>query len=470
MGGFGITGGRDRGRVILRWAFMAVLFLTFCAGRCSSEPKGTEKTATSFVAGKKAAPAVKPEEGKPDAGAEKEKPVEESAAGSGEEEGKEPGPPSDAMVIAGAGDIILHGRVKSTADNQASDPSEEGDDGHAGWWHLFRHLVPVLEKAHVSAANLETPIATERKKASGRPPVLNGPPEALGAMMEAGFDIMSAANNHAFDQMREGVGETVDAIGDAGMDPIGAGHSRDEAETAVVKEAGGIKAAFLAWTVTLNKNFNDVKTKHKPWVNVYKEEVAVEMIKKAREEADLVVVNVHWGGEFDLKAGSKQKSMAKKMCKEGADIIFGHGPHVLHAVDVLEPDGEGGRKCVVAYSLGNLLSNQGLKYRYGWNPPNLVEAKNIPYTRDGIILRITVRKSEGGVVIDAIEAVPLWNQNNWIERYVQKTVPPDDITIIPIVPAMEAIVDEESKDKLLLKERLGAIKEMVGDKVTYVDL
>jgi hypothetical protein len=464
MVGFRVRGGR-----VLMGALMAVVFVTFCAGRCSSEQRSADETATSFVAGKKAGPGEKKQEGKPAKAAQGE--PGEKEAGPGQEAAAEPaGPPPDAMVIAGAGDIILHGRVKGTADHQAASPSEEGDDNHAGWWHLFKHLVPVLAKAHVSLANLETPIATERKKASGRPPVLNGPAESLGAMKEAGFSMMSAANNHAFDQMREGVGETVDAIGAAGMDPIGAGHSRDEAETPVFKEAGGIRAAFLSWTVTPNKNFNDVKTKHKPWVNVYKEEVAVEIVKKAREEADLVVVSMHWGGEFDLKAGSKQKSIAKKLCKEGADIIFGHGPHVLHDVDILEPDGEGGRKCVVAYSLGNLLSNQGLKYRYGWNPPNLVEAKNIPYTRDGIILRVTVRKGEGGVVVDRIEAVPLWNQNNWIERYVQKTVPPDDITIIPIMPAIEAIAEEDSKDKLLLKERLGAIKEMVGDKVTYVDL
>jgi hypothetical protein len=326
----------------------------------------------------------------------------------------------------------------------------------------------VLEKADIAVANLETPIAKERKKPSGRPPVLNGPKACLAAMKEAGFTIMNIANNHAFDQMREGVGETLDAVEHAGMDFTGAGHSRQEAETPLVREAGGVKAAFLGWTVTLNKNFNDVKTKHKPWVNVYKEGIATDIIKAVRPGVDLVVVNMHWGGEFDLKTGAKQKSISKALCGAGADIIIGHGPHILHEVSVLEPAGEEARKCIVAYSLGNLLSNQGLKYRYGWKPPNLEEAKNIPYTRDGIILRIAALKKNGKISFDRIEAVPVWTENNWIDRYVCKTVPPDDIYIVPIIPLLKSIL-EKNKKKLLLQERLAAIKEMVGNAVQYVE-
>ena len=287
-------------------------------------------------------------------------------------------------------------------------------------------------------------------------------------MKEAGFNILGMANNHAFDQMREGVQETYEAVTEAGAEVIGGGPDRDTAEKALVKEINGVRTAFFGWTVSLNKNFNDVKTDHKPWVAVYTEESAKEKIAAVRPGVDLVVVSIHWGGEFEMKAGSKQKTVARKLCSDGADIIIGHGPHILHSVDLIDAEGEEGRKCLVAYSLGNLLSNQGLKYRYGWTPPNLLEAKNIPYTRDGIILRVTVSKKDKGIVFDAIEAVPIWTENNWLERYSKKEIPPDDIFITAIGLYLESVQDNE-KLRLLLEERLAAIKEMVGSTVTYVD-
>jgi hypothetical protein len=457
-----MTGLRRQAKV-LRWVLLAAVFLTFSAERCSSKQKAPEAT-TSFVAGGEDA---KTPEAKDKVGMEEE----EEAPGEPVEaaEAAPAGPPEDAFVLAGGGDIILHGRVKGSADAKAADPGA-GDDGkHAGWWYVFKNLEPVLDKASVTLANLETPIAKERKKPTGTPPVLNGPAEALGAMKEAGFGVLNLANNHAYDQKREGAGETVSAVLEAGMSPVGAGRSKAEADAPVYREAGGIKAAFLAWTVTLNNNFNELATKNKPWVNVYGEEAAADAVAAVRPSVDLVVASLHWGGEFDMKAGAKQKAIAGKLCGGGVDVILGHGPHILHEVELLDgPRGKG--TCLVAYSLGNLLSNQGLKYRYGWNPPNLLEAKNIPYTRDGIILRVTVKKTGAGIRFDAIEAVPIWTKNNWIDRYTQKTVPPDDITIIPVIPAIHAIVENASKEKLLLEERLEAIKTMVGDAVTYVEL
>ena len=459
---------------------MVIVFLTFCSGRCSSK-QAVEERVTSYVAVQEDAEAG---DAAREAEASKEKDGKEGAAGMTAEE-EATAPQKKSLVLAAAGDIIMHGRVKGTALAQAAEPTEEGDDGHEGWWRIFKKLAPVLEKADMAVVNLETPIATERKKSSGRPPVLNGPAASLGAMKKAGFTILNVANNHAYDQLRDGVSETVQAIRDAGMDSVGAGESRKVSETPVIKEANGIKVAFLGWTVVLNKNFNDVKTKHKPWVNVYKEGLALEALKTVRPEVDLIVVSMHWGGEFDMKEGAKQKNITRKLCAGGADVIIGHGPHILHKVTTItaggEDDGEDDkegkesaageeiRTCLVAYSLGNILSNQGLKYRYGWKPPNLIEAKNIPYTRDGIVLRVTVTKDAEGISFDAVEAVPVWTENNWLDRYITGKVPPDDVYITPLMPVLEAL-PEKDKKRLLLEERLSIIKKMVADGVTYVEI
>jgi len=379
--------------------------------------------------------------------------------------------PEGIVVIGGAGDVIFHGRVKSTADYQMTSPSAPEDSRYEGWWHIFKQLEPVVKKTDIALVNLESPIARERKKATGRPPVLNGPASAVKAMREAGFSIFNIANNHAFDQMREGVQETCEAVKEAKGDYIGGGPDRATAESPVVKEINGLKIAFLGWTLTLNKNFNEVKTDNKPWIAVYTPDGSISKIKGIRSSVDVVVVSMHWGAEFSLQAGSREKEIAKKLCSAGADIILGHGPHILHPVEIMDDPSGNGRKCVVAYSLGNLLSNQGLKYRYGWNPPNLIEAKNIPYTRDGIILRVHVSKKEGKVVFNKVEATAIWTENNWLERYAKGVIPPDDIFIVPIVPYFDSErVKNDEKLKLLLMERLSVIKKMVGSTVTWSDL
>jgi poly-gamma-glutamate synthesis protein (capsule biosynthesis protein) len=370
------------------------------------------------------------------------------------------------VTIGATGDAMPHGRVKATALNQAQNPDEEGDDQYEGWWFIVKRLAPALKPTDVAVFNLESPIATERHEAKTAPPVQNGPPAMAEAFHAAGFDVVNLANNHMFDQMREGVVETVDAVEAAGLQPFGAGESQDAAKKALLVEAGGAKIAFLGWTFALNRNLLD-KKKDKPWVMKWSAEWAKKAVAAAREEADLVVVSMHWGGEFGLGILQHQKKAARLLCGAGADLVVGSGPHVLQPVkEVKDPDT--GRTCIVAYSLGNVVSNQGLKYRYGWKPPDLVQAKNVPYTRDSLLLRVTFAQAEGQAEVEAIEGVPLWTENNWILRYQLKEIPPDRIWIQPILPLLKGL--EEGKHRKLLEQRLPIIKEFVGDLVDYVEI
>ena len=317
--------------------------------------------------------------------------------------------------------------------------------------------------------NLESPLATERFEAKTQPPIQNGPPMLAEAFRAAGFDVVSLANNHMFDQMREGVTETVDAVTAAGLMPVGAGSSQDEAKKPLVVERGGARIAFLAWTMALNRNLLD-DDKDEPWVMKWSEDWARKAVSSAREDADLVVVAMHWGSEFGLPVAVHEKDAARALCAAGADLIIGSGPHVLQPVSWVK-DAASGRKCLVAYSLGNVLSNQGLKYRFGWKPPDLVQAKNVPYTRDGLFLRVTMQgKEDGTVEVAGVEGVPLWTENNWVLRYEEKPPPPDRIWIQPILPLLETLADPKDLHRKLLEERLAIIEEMVGDVVSYVGI
>ena len=370
------------------------------------------------------------------------------------------------VTIGATGDAMPHGRVKATALNQAQNPDEEGDEKHEGWWFIVKRLAPALKPTDVAVFNLESPIATERHEAKTAPPVQNGPPAMAEAFHAAGFDVVNLANNHMFDQMREGVVETVDAVEAAGLKPFGAGESQDVAKKPLMVEAGGARIAFLGWTFALNRNLLD-KKKDQPWVMKWSAEWAKKAVAAAREEADLVVVSMHWGSEFGLSVLEHQKKAARLLCGAGADLVVGSGPHVLQPVKKVK-DPASGRSCLVAYSLGNVVSNQGLKYRYGWKPPDLVQAKNVPYTRDSLLLRVTFAQAEGQAEVEAIEGVPLWTENNWILRYQLKEIPPDRIWIQPILPLLKGL--EEGKHRKLLEQRLPIIKEFVGDLVDYVEI
>lgn len=458
------------------WAPLVMVALVVVAGLAAPGCPGREskpvQKVTSFEAGQKVDDDEKPPSGQQQAGeepstAQGETPAQASADPPPADEDE---PPADGakwrVTIGGVGDAMAHGRVKNTALHQAQNPDEEGDDRYEGWWFIVKHLAPALQHTDIALFNLETPIATQRHEPLTAPPIQNGPPAMVQAFHAAGFDVVNLANNHMFDQMREGVVETVDACQDAGLQPFGAGASQDEAARPMFVEAGGARVAFLGWTFSLNRNLLD-KNKDQPWVMKWSESWAKKSVAAARQEADLVVVAMHWGGEFQFNVAKHQRDAAKTLCGAGADLVLGSGPHVLQPVKwVTDPATK--KKCLVAYSLGNIVSNQGLKYRYGWKPPDLVQAKNIPYTRDNLVLRVTFADTGDGPQVEAIEGVPTWTENNWILRYVLKEVPPDRIWIQPILPLLKSL--PEDKHRKLLEQRLPVIEKFVGDLVTYVEI
>ncbi|MEQ1666048.1 MAG: CapA family protein, partial [Bdellovibrionales bacterium] len=75
------------------------------------------------------------------------------------------------------------------------------------------------------------------------------------------------------------------------------------------------------------------------------------LVKKLKAENDLVVVNIHWGTEYLLTANANQKLIAHKLIDSGADVIFGHHPHVVEPVEIYKGK-------AIFYSLGNFVFDQ----------------------------------------------------------------------------------------------------------------
>ncbi|HEY6100186.1 MAG TPA: CapA family protein, partial [Anaeromyxobacter sp.] len=166
-----------------------------------------------------------------------------------------PAPPPEAPIrttaratIAAVGDVLMHEAVKRSAEAHRKD----APDGGYAW--LYAPVADLMSQPDLTFANLETPVAPDA--ASGtREYVFNAPPEAVAALRGAGVDLVSVANNHAFDQGRPGFEETLRRVEAAGVRTVGAGPP-DRPAGPVRVEAGGLTLAFLGWAHFFNQEGN----------------------------------------------------------------------------------------------------------------------------------------------------------------------------------------------------------------------
>jgi len=188
---------------------------------------------------------------------------------------------------------------------------------------------------------------------------------------------------------------------------IGSGEDQAQAETLQIVERQGLRVAFLGFTDLFNIDLNRRATE--PWVRPLDLEPALHAVREARRQADLVILSIHWGNEYQHLPTKRQRDLAKALIAAGCDVILGHHPHVLQPAELLEVEG---RRGLVAYSLGNFISNQDRMYRADLFP--VAGGDN----RDGAALKLRFerrRESDGldHTVLAEVAVEPLWTENNW---------------------------------------------------------
>ena len=338
--------------------------------------------------------------------------------------------------IGASGDILFHTRVLDAAEAHGMD-------------RVFEGLRAVIEPDEIAFANLETPLSMEREPMRGNPPRLGAPPSAAAVLARAGLDVLSVANNHVWDQSHLGLADTLDAVRDAGIVAVGAAETEALAPGPVVVERDGVRVAFVAWTDHIQGYAGTRRPAAR--VAMYEQRAVRRALEAARAQADVVVASMHWGLAYRNESRSEQRSAAEYLIRHGADVVLGHGPHVLQPVErVSSPRGE----ALVAYSLGNLVSNQGYLYRRGRRERGVELPLREPATRDGVWLRVAVDVvAPGQVRIGGVEGVPLWTHNNhWDVERRRGELP--DVRVIPL----DAVEDAALRD-----ERLRAITSVLGD-------
>jgi poly-gamma-glutamate synthesis protein (capsule biosynthesis protein) len=292
-------------------------------------------------------------------------PSTESSAGPGADTtpGVEPTvtPAADATVtLVAVGDLMVSraqlasGRVHGVYDFAAS----------------FARVASTISAADVAVGNLET---TLRPSAFTGYPCFRSPTSYVRALKDAGFDVLTTANNHTLDGGAYGVRYTADYL-----DKLGIAHTgSDNAGTAIV-EHDGVRIAFIAYTYATNGI-------HSPFAGAV-DRLDVPAIKRAikaaRAKADLVVVCMHWGSEYSRTPEKLTRTRARGLIDAGADLILGSHPHMVRPVEKYK-----GR--YIVYSMGNFLAGM-----------------TRTYTDLGMIASLTIRRAGGVTKVTRLKVLP----------------------------------------------------------------
>ncbi|MBA3582813.1 MAG: CapA family protein [Gammaproteobacteria bacterium] len=236
------------------------------------------------------------------------------------------------ITLAAVGDIMLGGSAEPYL-------KERGYD-----W-AFDKTRDILQQADIAIGNLETPLTN--KDIEYVPKTFrfkNAPDKTASALKNAGFDLVTLANNHSLDQGVEGLRDTFDVLQKYGIAYHGAGLNLDAARQPVIVERNNIKIGFLAYSNTHPEEY--WATARRGGTAFGAEQYIREDVSTLAQRVDVVVVSFHWGQEKSLVLRDYQKELAHAAVDAGAKIILGHHPHVLQGVECY-------KNAIVFYSLGN---------------------------------------------------------------------------------------------------------------------
>ncbi|SDH44003.1 CapA family protein [Alteribacillus bidgolensis] len=222
-----------------------------------------------------------------------------------------------------------------------------------GYASLFAYAENILSSSDYTTGNFEHPIIDnedEFEKAD-KTIHLSSKQRSLGAFEQLNFSTVNLANNHMMDYKSEGFSATLDAFRQTSIDPAGVVENGNASESYTVNQYEGLDVATLGINDIV---YSDMESTSPTTSGILTSDPDdfIPAIKKAKENADLVMVHLHSGQEYDSSPTTRQKELAHAIADAGADIIIGHHPHVLQSIDVYNDT-------LIMYSLGNFIFDQG---------------------------------------------------------------------------------------------------------------
>ncbi|MBQ2842536.1 MAG: CapA family protein [Clostridia bacterium] len=249
------------------------------------------------------------------------------------------------ISFVAVGDNLIH----DTVYEQAKARSSTGYD----FTDAYERIAHLIEEPDIAILNQETIISTEHNVSSY--PMFNSPVEVGEEMLEIGFDVFNIATNHSIDCGEKGLISAINFWKEKDAITTGAYLNGEDFAEIPMHEVNGVKVAYLG--LTESTNGLSLPDDSEVILVLASEETRIQQkIMQAKQKADVVIVNAHWGNEYTHEPTENQRQLAEKMASWGADVIIGHHPHVIQPVEYIE--NADGRKTLVAYSLGNFISAQ----------------------------------------------------------------------------------------------------------------
>ena len=277
-----------------------------------------------------------------------------------------------SMIMVG--DCLIHSSVYYDA---------RTSNGGYDFKKMLENVKPLIKQYDLAYYNQET-ILGGKELGLSTYPQFNSPYEVGDAFLDAGFNMVSLANNHSMDRGTQALDNSIQ-YWKKQKDVYWAGtySSFEERDTAKIGEKNGIKYAMLSYT-TVDNGLPAPKGQEY-YVNAYSDELAKADIERVRDKVDVVMVAMHWGTEYNEGGiDEEQTRIAKYLSDLGVDIIIGAHPHVIEPIEYVG-------KTLVIYSLGNFLSGQ-------------INVENITGLMVGLNINKTVKDGKTTIDISDITA------------------------------------------------------------------
>jgi poly-gamma-glutamate synthesis protein (capsule biosynthesis protein) len=296
------------------------------------------------------------------------------------------GGPRTATVL-GSGDVLIHPPLWEQAH---ADARAEGRSGY-DFGPMYAGIAPDVRAADLATCEMETPLAPPEGPFAGWPD-FSAPPQVLTALKAVGYDSCTTASNHTLDQGYPGLKRTLDELDAAGLKHTGSARTADEAATPLlVRLPNGVTIGQLAYSF----NFNGHEpSAGKAWqanlIDVSRILAAAHRMKQAG--ADVIVLSMHWGTEYDHLATQQQRLQAERLlASSDIDLILGDHAHVVQPAEKIHGKW-------VFYCMGNQISRHEDPIADG---------------REGVMPKVTFTEvSPHHFRATTATAIPTWMENS----------------------------------------------------------
>ena len=238
----------------------------------------------------------------------------------------------NTIHISAVGDIMLGGTAEPELEN-------------LGYDYPFKKVSHLFKNSNIVIGNLEGPLTEHDISGNDKEYLFKSPPQRVApALKKAGFNVMNLANNHILDYGLMGMTDTIEALKNQHIHTVGTANNLNEARRGLILASNQHKIAFLSYSLTFPESF--WATEDQPGTAFGHEHQIREDVRRMKSQSDLIVVSFHWGQEKSAQLRDYQPVLAHAAIDEGADMVIGHHPHVLQAVERYKHG-------IILYSLGN---------------------------------------------------------------------------------------------------------------------